>query len=242
MTEKTHRDVSEKTSFLKCKTMSVVILLCVVLLVSALYNALTPIYKNSQMVLAIRHNNVEKLRELIQQGADADATIATSDEQSFWHELYECVIRRNESTKPKYYAIQMAIGLDRNLEPIPEHHLSTSIVSALLNGGANPNVADRYSVPIVVYIVVDDSISEDERVQCVHNLLDKGADINAESRNERSLLYCAIANSDLRLCHLLADKGAKCQARHEDISAISIAKHYECSTTLIRLLQQYGYK
>ena len=227
---------------MKYKMMLLAILLCIVLLVSAFYGALTPIYENSQMILAIRHNDVEKLRESIQQGADADASIAPPDEQGIWYELYKRVFRRNTSTKTKYHAIQIAIGLDRNFEAIPGYHLSTSIVSTLLNGGANPNVTDQYGTPIIVDIVVDDRITDEERVQCIKAFLDKGADINAESRNERSLFYCVIENNELSLCHLLADKGAKCQAGHEDVSAVSVAKHYECSTTLIKLLKQYGYK
>ena len=236
------RYISKNTNSMKYKKMLLVTLLCVVFLVSASYRAVAPIYQNSQMILAIRHNNVEKLCELLQQGANADATIAPPGEQSIWYELYKRVFRKNTSTKTPYHAIQMAIGLDRNFEPIPRYHLSTSIVSTLLNGGANPNVTDQYGTPIVVDIVVDDRISDEERVQCIKTFLDKGADINAETRNERSLLFCVIENNDLSSCRLLAEKGAKCQAEHEDVSAISLAKHFECSKTLIRLLKQYGYK
>ena len=79
-------------------------------------------------------------------------------------------------------------------------------------------------------------------LHCVQLMLDKGADINAETRNGHSLLLCAIKSHDTALAELLLSREAKCQ--DGEVNPIQAAIHYDNppDTGIIPLLRKYGYK
>src|SRR5205823_2975084 len=117
----------------------------------------------------------------------------------------------------------------RNPDSLAKCKRRVEIARALIAHGADVNVKDEYDVPLVVSADTD----------FMELLLDAGADVNAETRNGRSLLFCAIKASDMDMARRLLKRGAKCQEYGDDVPAIQVAEHYDDnSSEMVALLRR----
>jgi hypothetical protein len=181
------------------------------------------------LILAVRSYNSQAVLLLLAKGANPNACDLPAENHLSWRYIFSKLFGLDHRVKRHCTSMMEFVLLNADTEVEDGNRETSKIVQALISYGARWDMRDEYDVPI--WLSAPDN-------SCLRIFLDRGADVNAESRNGMSLLLGAIKVNDTDEAKLLLSKGAKCRMYGEDISAIVAAKHYDNHPEMLAILHK----
>jgi ankyrin repeat protein len=203
---------------------------------------------NSDLYDAVVHNDVQKVKDLLSQGADPNSSWQNPGGE-VWTALH--IAARNDSAE--IAALLLDKGADPNIRsrnrkqtPLMDaaNNGSKEVALLLLNRGADPNAKDVDGSTVLLYAIDPDTILSEDRTATVEEytaivqaLLAKGADPNAAKNGWTPLMYAAARNKP-EIVKLLVKNGADVNVSAAGNSALSLA----ASDEIVAILKAAGAK
>ena len=184
-----------------------------------------------EYIEAVKHNNISKVVSLISEGLDVNIR----DEKNGWTALHYAVYYGNYKLV-QYLLENGALTEAKTKEGETPLHIAVKkgnieLVKLLLEYGAETNVIDNYGKKPVDYAIelgnnkleklLSDSLSDDEKYvralfSAVKNcdkkktlkMLQK-VDINVQDNDDKTPIFYAVENCDIKFIDMLIQKGAK---------------------------------
>ncbi len=201
---------------------------------------------NDDLYLAAVHNDVQKAKDLLAQGADPNSSWQNPGGE-VWTALH--IAARNDSAE--IAALLLDKGADPNIRtrnrkqtPLMDaaNNGSKEVALLLLNRGADPNAKDVDGSTVLLYAIDPDTILSADRTATVEEytaivqaLLAKGADPNAAKNGWTPLMY-ACARNKPEIVKLLVAKGVDVNVSKDGNSALSLA----ASDDIVAILKAAG--
>jgi len=161
---------------------------------------------NHGLIAAIKKNDTPTVISLLSKGADPNAKDFPPDTRSAWQRICDSLRRKRiqpaHASTALLVALAMRLDLDiKSLTLFPPENVP--LVKALLDAGANVNVADEYGNTPLIWAAVA------MKRTTARLLLDRGAKIMSRSIDGATALYCAATQGDPSLIQMLLARGAQ---------------------------------
>ena len=190
------------------------------------------------LLAGIKRNDVKAVLSTLKAGADPNARDNDNEKEShgtfltFWQLLQDRFTGhpRADGNSALYLTMIPFDGRPNDeFNDIPD----AKIRRALLDAGANPNVATEFgSTPLMMATSFTDTAT-------VQLLLDHHADVNAQDSMKHTALIDAAANSNASIAHVLLEHGAKIEARTEEGYTPLFVAAIDGNEDTLRLLLRY---
>lgn len=247
-------------------TILVAILLLAVLFLRSAYKSIEQVRIEKAFFAAVRRNDDATVLTLLKDGADPNVREPLDTNESLWQAVWNRL--QGKQPEPKRGELVLMAALEW------EHYTSykadgppdnVTLVNALLERGANPDVEDERGMPAIFRAMYNrrdtflamlrhtrkintrdkagrtplmESLDQGDPI-LIKALLDKGADVNAQDGEGNTALMTAVAFDDPGFVKFLLDKhpNTRLKDSHGN-TALSLAKQLE-TPDILELLRKY---
>ena len=185
------------------KRFGLVFLLLLAVLVGSLgwltYREIRQEKLNRALIAAIKQDDTETVLDLLDQGANPNAREEAPQHLSLWQMVLDKFRGKHpaRSTAPTALltALEWHVAKDPSYAPeFPPENLR--LIKALLDKGAEVNVADRRGNTPLLFAVMAGGVTDGGRDKTINLLLDHGADVNPHTRSDITPLMWAVMGPD----------------------------------------------